>query len=161
MFFIQEGEVEVYQHNSATKSRKTQDHSDFRNGLGVRLGRLGPGSFFGERAILARGNGWQNGVRSRTVVSRNECRFYILAKRSVDNLRQQIPSLDKHMLEVEKGLDGEKHVGLEDSIDGEWSSRGELGAIQAHLEKFEKETRAKHIALEAKLDRLISLVESR
>ena len=125
--------MEVYKHNSSTQSTKTKDHSDFRNGLGVRLGRLGPGSFFGERAILARGNGWHNGVRTRTVVSRNACRFYILSKRSVDNLRQQIVPLHKHMLEVEKGLDGEKHCGLEDAED-EWSSRGELGAIQAHLE---------------------------
>ena len=68
----------------------------------VRLGRLGQGSFFGERSIMARGNGWRNGVRSRTAVSRNACRFPVLHKRTVDTIRQQIPALHKHMLEVEK-----------------------------------------------------------
>jgi hypothetical protein len=69
------------------------------------------------------------------------------------------------MLEVEKGLDGKKKLGLED---GEWSARGELGALQAQLDSLDARTQAqhttivaKHTAIEAKLDRLISLVESR
>lgn len=158
MFFIQEGEVEIYQHNSSTTATRNVVHSDFRSGLGVRLGRLGTGSFFGERAILARGNGWGNGVRSRTAVSRKACRFYILHKSSVDKIRQQIPPLHKHMLEVEKGLDGKKEEGLED---GEWSSGGEIGALKAQLDRLEAATQARHTALEAKLDNLMSLVERR
>ncbi len=164
MYFIQEGEVEIYQHNSSSATTRDSGHSDFRSGLGVRLGRLGPGAFFGERAILARGNGWGNGVRSRTAVSRNACRFYVLMKKSVDMIRVQIPALHAHMLEVEKGLDGEKKLGLED---GEWSARGELGALQAQLDLLDARAQsqhtaivAKHTAIEAKLDQLIALVQN-
>eukprot|EP01043_Picozoa_sp_COSAG02_P061716 COSAG02_NODE_8348_length_2603_cov_1.472843_2_plen_111_part_00 len=107
---------------------------------------------------MARGNGWSNGVRSRTAVSRKACRFYVLLKKSVDMLRMQIPALHRHMLEVEKGLDGKKKLGLED---GEWSARGELGALQAQLDSLDARTQTQHAAIEAKLDRLISIVETR
>eukprot|EP01046_Picozoa_sp_COSAG06_P011656 COSAG06_NODE_668_length_13234_cov_75.848268_14_plen_128_part_00 len=35
MFFVAEGEVEIYQHNSSTQTKKEEEFSDFRNGLGV------------------------------------------------------------------------------------------------------------------------------
>lgn len=35
MFFIADGEVEIYQHNSSTETKREEEFSDFRNGLGV------------------------------------------------------------------------------------------------------------------------------
>jgi len=70
----------------------------------VRIGRLGAGGFFGEQAVMARGNGLRRGVRVRTVVSRALCHFHVLHKRSLDELRLEIPALQSVLFEVEAGL---------------------------------------------------------
>lgn len=60
MYFIEDGEVDVYRQTAQSREDEVT-HSDFRTRLGVRLGRLGEQSYFGERAVMARGNGLQRG----------------------------------------------------------------------------------------------------
>lgn len=50
---------------------------------------------------MKRGNGLKRGVRTRTVMSRSACHFYVLKKESLDNLRDEIPVLDMVITRVE------------------------------------------------------------
>eukprot|EP01047_Picozoa_sp_COSAG01_P006700 COSAG01_NODE_246_length_20450_cov_195.166822_13_plen_158_part_00 len=68
----------------------------------VRLGRLGPQSFFGELAIMSAqtaggggGAGMGCGLRTRSVVSRGPCHFHVLTKHAVDELRAELPPLER------------------------------------------------------------------
>jgi hypothetical protein len=68
----------------------------------VRLGRLGPQSFFGELAIMSAqtagdgggGAGMGCSLRTRSVVSRAPCHFHVLTKHDVDELRAELPPLE-------------------------------------------------------------------
>ena len=114
MYMIEAGEVDIYRptkHKSSTEvEEETQAKLDWRTGLGVRLGRLGSGAHFGERAVMSRGRKSAvrgRGVRQRTVVTRSTCHFYVLHKTSLDELRKHIPLLETIMLKVETGIGDE------------------------------------------------------
>jgi hypothetical protein len=87
--------VDVYRQSAAAGDPAAPPHTDFRNSLGARLGRLGPGSFFGEEAVMA----GRPGVRQRTAVSRLPCKFHVLHKQSLDELRVG-PVLLEHWMEM-------------------------------------------------------------
>jgi CRP-like cAMP-binding protein len=61
MWFIEDGEVDVYRQTAQSRVAEVT-HTDFRARLGARLGRLGKQGFFGERAVMARGNGLRRGA---------------------------------------------------------------------------------------------------
>ena len=106
MYFIADGEVDVFRTkgaatgNPANALKITYD-IDARRDIGTRLGRLGKNAYFGEQAVMARGNGLKRGLRTRSVVSRNVCKFHVLSKASLDKLRAEVPMLNGCVAQVE------------------------------------------------------------
>lgn len=142
MFFVESGEVDVFRQrrkrlppappdsaaevdgSTAAADPDTDIHpyvvgpqSDWRCSLGVRLGRLGPKAFFGERAVMTRGNGKRRGVRTRTIVSRSACHFHVLRKHDLDRLRNEIPPLNMVLDQIE-GLGAPSRTDRCDRITG-------------------------------------------
>jgi hypothetical protein len=134
LFFIADGEVDVYRtQGSTTPADKMTYGSDPRANLGMRLGRLGVDSYFGEQAVMTRGNGLRRGVRTRSVVSRNQCQFHVLSKASLDALREEIPILNGVVATVEE-YGYTSHAQLVDSpADGQLA--GEVRALSTKVDK--------------------------
>ena len=106
MYFIAEGEVDVYRTLGAADGKpaavpKITYSTNGRSNLGLRLGCLGKNAYFGEQSVMGRGNGLKRGVRTRSVVTRNACRFHVLSKASLDELRAEIPMLNGCVARVE------------------------------------------------------------
>ena len=139
MYFIADGEVDVYrtQGETAATTEATLYGVDVRAQLGMRLGRLGADSYFGEQAVMSRGNGLHRGVRTRSVVARTPCQFHVLAKEHLDNLRQEIPLLNGAIAEVEDyGSDAAKNQPqLADGGAGAAELGGEVRALSTKLDK--------------------------
>eukprot|EP01048_Picozoa_sp_COSAG05_P007518 COSAG05_NODE_532_length_8897_cov_18.622301_5_plen_90_part_00 len=53
----------------------------------MRLGRLGPKCYFGERAVMS--SSGRSHIRVRTVVARSTCHFAVLDKDTMDFLREE------------------------------------------------------------------------
>lgn len=156
MFFIEDGEVDVYRQTAESRVAEVT-HSDFRTQLGVRLGRLGSQSFFGERAVMRRGNGLRRGVRTRTVVSRTACRFHVLHKRAVDALRAEIPVLENIMATVETGLP-RSHGVMPQQLTPVATAAVDMSNVSivlAQMRSLEQKTVRHNLAMEAKLDRAL------
>ena len=155
-------------------SLQTAAHSDFRNQIGVRLGRLGVNAFFGELGTFSRGNGQKRGVRTRTVVSRSACHFHVLRKRSLDALRAEIPVLDRQMTIVEDGLFTSVDYRVLPAVaskEAEAIGVGDAGRLQPdggamekrlqqQMKALEAKTEAQAQRLEAKLDQVTKAVEA-
>ena len=106
MYFIAEGEVDVFRTEGAADGnpaavQKLTYGIDGRSNLGMRLGRLGKNAYFGEQAVMRRGNGMKRGVRTRSVVTRNACKFHVISKATLDELRAEIPVLNGCVAKVE------------------------------------------------------------
>jgi CRP-like cAMP-binding protein len=106
MYFIAEGEVDVYRTQGAADGNPSPVEmitygSDVRAKLGLRLGRLGQNAYFGEQAVMNRGNGLRRGLRTRSVISRSACSFHTLSKAALDELRAEIPVLNGCVASVE------------------------------------------------------------
>ena len=155
-------------------SLQTAAHSDFRNQIGVRLGRLGVNAFFGELGTFSRGNGQKRGVRTRTVVSRCACHFHVLHKRSLDALRAEIPVLDRQMTIVEDALCTPVDYRVLPAVaskEAEAIGVGDAGRLhtdrgamekrlQQQMKALEAKTEAQAQRLEAKLDQVTKAVEA-
>ena len=140
MYFIADGEVDVYRTQGETATTQAATYGiDVRSQLGMRLGRLGVDSYFGEQAVMSRGNGMRRGVRTRSVMSRTPCQFHVLAKEHLDNLRQQIPLLNGAIAAVEDyGSDSPAVANqsqLTDGGAGAGQLAGEVRALSTKLDK--------------------------
>lgn len=138
MFFIADGEVDVYRtQGETTYTEAITYHSDVRAQLGLRLGRLGVDSYFGEQAVMSRGNGMRRGIRIRSVMSRTPCQFHVLSKEGLDNLREEIPLLNGVIASVEDY--GSGSAATKQLTDGSGADTGQLaGEVKALSTKLDK-----------------------
>ena len=144
--------------------------SDWRCSLGPRLGRLGPKAFFGERAVMTRGNGKRRGVRTRTIVSRSACHFHVLKKHDLDRLRSEIPPLNMVLDQIEglgapsrhdRPLTGDRNGSVVADRDSAAIAH-EMGQMKEQLSQLAQavtQAQAASRAMEAKLDRALATID--
>lgn len=77
-------------------------YAEDNSGTKLRLGRLGDGCVFGERAVLRPPLGTD--VRTRTIVARCSCKLASLSKYMIEILRREFTLLDQLLKEVEQPI---------------------------------------------------------